>query len=177
MQKNLINIGLTIVVFVMVFLLYKTIADPIAHQKEINRREQAIIERLEKVREAQLAFKDITGKFANSWDTLINVMRNGEVNVEIQYGDADDSTTVFRKEIIKKPIYQELFSDYPLDSIFFVPFTNDTFDIATGEVEKNGVLLPTFQITDPAPYNERRVENNNALRVGNLFEADYNGNW
>ncbi len=177
MQKNLINIGLTIVVFVMAFLLYKTIADPIAHQKEINRREQAIIERLEKVREAQLAFKDITGKFANSWDTLINVMRNGEVNVEIQYGDADDSTTVFRKEIIKKPIYQELFSDYPLDSIFFVPFINDTFDIATGEVEKNGVLLPTFQITDPAPYNERRVENNNALRVGNLFEADYNGNW
>jgi len=177
-KKRIINIVLTIVVFVMSYLVYNTIAKPIAHQKEISKREKAIIARLEKAREAQLAFKEITGgKFANSWDTLIYVMKNGEINVEVQFGDADDSTTVFRKEIFKKPIYDELFANYPLDSILLVPYTNDTFEIATGEVEKNGVLLPTFQITDPAPFNERRIENNNPLRVGNLFEADYNGNW
>jgi hypothetical protein len=75
-------------------------------------------------------------------------------------------------------VRDSLFSDVDIDNIRYLP-DNDTleFKIEAGYIWKNNVKVPVFQVTDPEPYSKERKKEKDPLRVGNINDVDYNGNW
>ncbi len=177
-MKYVIRIVLVAVIALLAYLTYNSIAQPVKYAKEVILKEQAVVDQLKIIREAQLAYKEVNGNFTASWDTLVNFMQNGELKVVSAFGDQDDSTTVFRQSISFVSVRDSLFADVDIDNIRYVP-GKDTlqFTMDAGEIEQNGVMVPVFQVTDPEPYSRERVKEKNPLRVGDMTLADYSGNW
>ncbi len=142
-------------------------------------REDAVIEKLKVLKEGQLAFKDENGKFADNFDDLLNFMENGQKKILIQSGSADDSTTVVETSEKMVSIKETLFPDVNIEKLRYVPFHADSvqFKIAAGEINKNNVTVPVFEIKDPKPFSKERQKKDNPLKVGSIFDVNYNGNW
>ncbi|MFB1003159.1 MAG: hypothetical protein QMC70_03355, partial [Bacteroidia bacterium] len=136
-------------------------------------------EKLSVLKEGQLAYKYENKMFADNFDDLLDFMENGQKKIIIQSGSADDSTTVV--EISEKlvSVKELLFSDVDIAKLRYLPFHADSveFKIASGEIDKNNVTVPVFEIKDTKPFSKDRQKNDNPLKVGSIFEANYNGNW
>ena len=177
-MKYVVRILLLAVIGLLAYLTYNTVATDVRYAQEVIEEEQKVIDKLKIIRDAQLAYREVNGEFTADFDTLINFMKNGELKVLIEYGDRDDSTTVFQQKIEFVSVRDSLFRDVDIDNIRYVPgYDTLQFVMKAGEIEKNNVPVPTFQVTDPKPFSKERQEENNPLRVGNLYDADYTGNW
>lgn len=177
-MKYVIRAVLVVVICVLAYLTYDGIAEPVRYAKEVAIKEQAVIDRLKIIRDGQIVYKDQTGRFTASFDTLIDFMKNGKIKMMIEYGDADDSTTVFKAEEKLVNVRDTLFRDLDLDNIRYVPFYDTLqFIMQADVITKNNVAVPVFQVTDPKPFDRERQAKNDPLRVGSIYEVDYNGNW
>jgi hypothetical protein len=163
------------------FFAYKTfdtVNDDLVYAEEVEVKEDAVIAKLEALRDAELLYKDANGKFANTFDELFKFLEEGTVKTMILEGDKDDSTTVFSSRSIEFSIKDSLYKGIDINSLKFLPGTDTAvFIIASGEIKKNNVSVPVFEIKDPYPFNKERVKKNDPLTVGSLFEVNYNGNW
>ncbi len=175
MEKAL-RIILPIVIIGLAYLLFESIAKPIREQKKIEMIESQIIERLEDIKSAQFAYRDLNGKFASSFDSLIYSMRNQDWPVIKVTGDPEDSTSVmsYDTSYIKLVKYAFPSKEVKLDSLPYVPFNKDgaKFDLEASVIEVNGTNVPVFQVQDPDPYNPKR-----ALTLGDITQPVYSGNW
>ena len=177
-MKIAIRIALLVVIGVLAYFTFQSIAKPVKYQKQVIEKEQEVVDRLKVIRDGQLAYKDVHGYFTADFDTLINFMKDGQLKVIRAFGDRDDSTTVFRQIIVEVSVYDSLFSGMDVDQVRYVPGRDDLeFEMDAGNIEQNGVYVPVFQVTDPDPFSEDRRIKNKPLRVGNMFVADYSGNW
>src|SRR5690606_3652707 len=75
----------------LTYFIYKGIQDPIEFEKEKDDRYEATIEKLRNIRKAQLAYKDVYGRFTGSWDTLINFINYDSVRNVRKIGELTDS--------------------------------------------------------------------------------------
>ncbi|MEL6863352.1 MAG: hypothetical protein AAFP19_02985 [Bacteroidota bacterium] len=91
-MRLIINLVLIALVFLLCFILYSSIREPIEFKAEQAKREQAVIDRLMQVRVAQEIHRDITGKFADSFDSLVYVLKTGKLMSVSVFGDPDDPT-------------------------------------------------------------------------------------
>ena len=181
MVNNILKIVLTLAAIALAYLVYDSIASEMRYREDVEVVENQVIKKLEDIRLAQLTYKEETGKFSDNFDTLINYLKTGKLKVVVQYGDRDDSTSVFREEISYIPILDTLFQDINVDSLAFVPpadtaqFVMDAMMITQGNVE-----VPVFKVVDPYPFDKKRQNDNDPkkpLQVGSLSEATYSGNW
>lgn len=179
MNSPVVKIILGIAVIVLAYVLYSVILEPIRYQAEVDKREAAIIERLTHVKNAQLAYKDVYGNFAGNWDQLIASVKSDKIKILSMTGDPEDSTSVVKVDTIYMSIMEQYFQGVAVDSMRFVPFSEsgDTFLINAGTIKKNDVSVPVFEVSDPKPYSKKRVKDKNPLRLGNMFEPVYTGNW
>ena len=89
MKKNIINLGLFLMVILLTFLLASSIRGPIEFKTELDKRKNAVTTKLEQHRTCQVAYKSITGEFANTYDTLSQVLLNDSFEIVKVIGDAD----------------------------------------------------------------------------------------
>ena len=125
--------------------------NPIRFNKLKDVREQAAIERLIDIREAQKAFKDINLKYASTFDSLILFLKNDSFSVTKAIGTTPEELIdelglrraeeeaikrgIIKRETTKIPVKDSLFNaDYAIDSLRFVPFTEGVeFTMEAGE--------------------------------------------
>ena len=177
-MKYSIRIGLLVIIAILSYYTYESIAEPIRYQKQVDIKERAVIEKLSILRDGQLAYRETKGKFAGDFDELLGFMENGQLKVLIQEGDKDDSTTVYKVEEYFVSVKDSLFSDIDVPNLRYVPFKDTLqFHIAAGEIKKNAVTVPVFEISDPEPFSKERKKKNDPLKVGSIFDANYSGNW
>lgn len=179
-MNTVIKIVLAAVIVLLVYLVYNSVAGPMREIEQTKVIEKAVIAKLEKIRDAELAYKDIKGSFTKDWDELIDVMNNGKFKVLIKEGDEDDSTSIVRIDSSFVSIKDSLFRNFNLDSIAFVPFNEKDglkFLLDAGTVTQNGVTVPVFEAKDPKPFNKTRIKESNPLKVGSMTDATYSGNW
>ena len=178
-MKYVIRIVLFVIIATLAYLNFNTVDSDIKYTAEVEMRENAVIEKLSVLKEGQLAYKYENKMFADNFDDLLDFMENGQKKIIIQSGSADDSTTVV--EISEKlvSVKELLFSDVDIAKLRYLPFHADSveFKIASGEIDKNNVTVPVFEIKDTKPFSKDRQKNDNPLKVGSIFEANYNGNW
>ncbi len=180
-MKVIINILLTLAALALAFWLFMIIREPIIEKKEFKVKKKAIIQRLEDVRKAQFAFKEVKATFAGNWDSLINTIKNDSFTIIKTIGDPDDSTIVTSYDTFYVPILDSVFyAGYPVDSLKFIPFTHDAiFDLQSGSINQRGVDVHVFQVTDSKPYNQKYVDRGEQkpLTLGSMTEVNYSGNW
>lgn len=193
-MKVVISILLLAVIGFLGYLLVININDPIRFMAEKEKREIAVIERLKEIRTLQEFHRDITGKFAASFDSLNHVMKNKSFRIISVLGDPDDPTFDVENLQYDTTFFPALDSvqslGINLDSISYVPYGGGaTFDIAADtityqstnvHVVEVGVQRKVFmgQYADPlySKY-DNRYDPNSKLKFGDLSSPNTSGNW
>ncbi|PCJ64133.1 MAG: hypothetical protein COA58_14205 [Bacteroidetes bacterium] len=177
-MKYVVRIGLLLLIAVLAYFTYESIAAPVRYKAEVEKIEAKIIDRLKILRDGELAYKDVHSRFADNFDSLLNFMENGEMTTLIQDGNVDDSTTVFTSREVAYSVKDSLFRNVDVMNLKYVPDMGTLeFKIAAGTLKKNNVTVPVFEIKDPEPFSVDRQYKNNPLKVGSIFAVNYNGNW
>jgi hypothetical protein len=163
-MRRVIQILFVLVIIVLGYLIVESIMEPIRFNHEVDVREQATIDRLIDIREAQKAYKDIYKKYTSSFDTLIAFVDTGRFTVVKAIGDIPEdwldemgfekareralNEGVISRENTLVPVLDSLFhADYPTDSLRYVPFTEGiTFNMSSGELLTSSNL--TVQVVE-----------------------------
>ncbi len=163
---------LVVLAAIAIYSLYGVIKDPIMAKKKRLKRKKMVIERLEKGREAQKTFKDVNGRYAGSWDTLMHFVKRDTLPVVSTKGDPNDTTQQIQRDTVMVPVKKSLFPNYPVDSIQYAPMTGKKFKIDADKIKQRGVAVNVFEIKDVKPILEDKT-----LKVGSMQKAVTSGNW
>lgn len=194
-MKTVINLLLFVAILVLGYMTYSSIKAPISFKNELDKRERAVIQKLNKIREAQTIYRDVTGgKFAGSWDTLKQVLREGDMMYINIIGDPDDPNfdiANLQRDTSYRPaieLVQE--KQINLDSLEYVPYSQgETFTIAADtltyqstlvNVVEVGTQYKTFmgQFADPAYAKyDQRYDPEKVIRFGDLTKPTTAGSW
>ena len=178
----------------LAYFLYERISSRIEEEKRVNRIERSIIEKLQMIRDAEIAYQAIHGQYTSDWDKLISFIDTGKIYliqrkeevITLDYGA--DSIYVEIDTIGSVPVMDSLFSEekYPnfnLERLPFIPGKPDTkFDIYADKITKAGIEVDVIEVKDVNPVNPMRDEGSKAfnrkpLRFGSRTEVTTSGNW
>lgn len=149
-MRTLFSLLFLVLAFVLAFLLYKSIEEPIAFNAERATRTDAVSSKLEMIRDAQDLYRDITGEYAATFDTLKEVLTTGQLLSIRVVGDADavdggivtyDTTYIAARDTTAG-------LGIILDDIEIVPFTDGKvkFDIDAKQIEYQSTNVPVVQV-------------------------------
>jgi hypothetical protein len=180
------------VAMVLGYLLWKGVNDVVEEEKKIALLEAATIEKLEMLREAQLAYQASNGKYASTWDSLKMFIEGGtiwmvqrtETTKLLDYGAEEINVTydtLGSVGVMDSLFNEKKYPDFNIDLLPVVPGSGGKqFEFFADKIEKTGgYLVNVFEIRDPSPINPERRANNKekALRVGSRTDASTEGNW
>jgi type II secretory pathway pseudopilin PulG len=156
-MKTALNIVFAIIIVVLAYFLVESIMKPIRFNKEKDRRETAIKERLIDIRTAQEAYKSVKGSYTGSFDTLITFLKTDSLPLVYKLGSLTDEMIAAgittEKEAVKKglisrdttyvPVRDSIFDKgYPIDQLRFIPgMENTEFTMASGRVMTTSMVL------------------------------------
>ena len=163
-MRRVIQILFVLIIIVLGYLIVESIMEPIRFNQEVETREQATIDRLIDIREAQKAYKDVYKKYTSSFDTLIAFVDTGSFTLIKAEGDIPEEWLdemgfdkarekalkegVISREPIQVPVLDSLFNPgFSTDSLRYVPFTEGvTFVMNAGELLTSSNL--TVQVVE-----------------------------
>ena len=172
-------------------------------QEETNLRKSAVIQDLKDIRTAQIAFKDKYRVYAGDFNSLLSFVKNDSLAVVKAIGETPDSLTedqallagIISRDTVFVPVYQTIYNQdyldtrdsrfpFDLEKLSMVPFSDETFSIESGNIEKGKVVVQVFEVSttfgtflnglDPT---NKGIDLDNTLRVGSMSDASINGNW
>lgn len=173
------------------YKLYKGVDDVVEQEKRVALIEAATIEKLQMLRDAQLAYQASNGKYANNWNDLKKFIQTGQIWIVqrtettklLEYGK--EEITVSFDTLGSVTVMDSLFNErkvpnFNLETLATVPASGGKqFEFFADKIERNSYKIDVFEIRDPAPVNPERKLNNNekALKVGSRTDASTEGNW
>jgi len=175
------------------YLLYRSIQEPIAFADEKNLRENAVIEKLKMIRDAQEMYRNITGHYAPNFDTLALVLKTDSFMIIQAFGDPDDPTNTEKisRDTLYKPAKDSLRTlGWNVDSLGYVPFGEGAFfDIKADTLTYQNTMVDVVEVgvkrkVFMGPYADKRFaryddkyDPETALKFGNLSAPNTSGNW
>lgn len=175
------------------FLLYKSIEEPIEFENVRTVREDAVTNKLQMIRKAQELYRDATGEFAPTFDTLKQVLREGDLMLVQVTGDAD---AVDGSEVSYDTSYFPLRDTFPqlgivLEDMEVVPYTDGkvNFDIDAKIIPYQSTNVPVVRVgVKQSAYmgkygNERfqrydqTYEPNSPIYFGDMEKPTLGGSW
>lgn len=200
-KLTIINIALTLVAILLVYLVFDSIRQPVAFENTRRTRESEVIQNLKDIRSTQTLFKQTYNRYTASFDSLIEYVKTGELPVVNIIADPTDTT--FTKTINDTVGYikvsDSLFKNrvnFNVDDLRYIPFSDkEEFELQAGFIPRGGLRVAVFEAK--APYSSylndddkkfrQRVNNLRAeqedmdkyagLKVGSMDEPSLNGNW
>ncbi len=163
-MRRVIQILFVLIIIVLGYLIVESIMEPIRFNQEVETREQATIDRLIDIREAQKAYKDVNKKYTSSFDTLIAFVDTGSFTVVKADGDIPEEwldelgfekarEKALKEGVISRvnmhvPVLDSLFNPgFATDSLRYVPFTEGvTFEMDAGKLLTSSNL--TVQVVE-----------------------------
>ncbi len=171
-MKIIIQILLVIAAIGLTYFIYEGIQSPIEFEKSKDARYEATIERLKDIRKAQVAYREVYGRFTSSWDTLIDFVKYDSLRNVRKIGELTDSMLeaglterramrlglIIRDTIrvsVRETVFDKSFDPEQLRYIP-VPDTIAEFDLGANIVMTgSGIKVPVF---------EAKAHNNIVLR-------------
>lgn len=166
--KVLFLILLPVLIIALAYRLYYGIEVPIQFEKQKKVRTNEVVQKLKEIRDSQVAFKTVYGKYTASFDTLIGFLKNDSLPMIRAIGSIPDSLEekgmteamalaqgLIIRDTIRVSVRDSLFNeDYPIDSIRYIPYSNGTeFEMEAGTVVTGSkVKVKVFEAR--APYVE-----------------------
>lgn len=193
-MRLIINLVLVLIIVGLIYLLAESIREPIAFKAEKDRREQAVIDKLREIREAQEVYRSVSGgPFAPTWDTLTQVLREGQIPFISVIGDPDDPN--FTGVITYDTTFQAAIETvnekgWSLDSLKYIPFSNGkAFDIKADTLSYQKTKVHVVEIgtsranfmgayADPRfKRYDNRYNPNSIIKFGDMNKPTLSGNW
>jgi hypothetical protein len=161
-MRTIIQIALLVVAAVLTYFIYKGIQKPIDFEKAKNVRYEATIERLKDIRRAQLAYREIYGRFTGSWDTLINFVKYDSVRNVRKIGELSDSMIeaglterramqlgLIIRDTIRISVKEALFDyDFNPEQLRYIPVPDTLAEFQLGQnivTTGSGIRVPVFE--------------------------------
>ncbi len=198
-MRLIINLILIAVVAVLGYLLFFGIKEPIAFGDAKKERLTAVTDRLKQVRFAQEFYRDITGKFANNFDSLKHVLSTDSFTIVKIIGNPDDPNGEFTRIEYKRSAKDSLTHLYNdpsnkvkivLDSLPFVPYGGGArFSIQADTLTYQKTLVSVTEVGTPwktfmgkyADVKYQRYDNlyfpENLVKFGDMSGPNLGGNW
>lgn len=189
MKRLIIQIVLVLISLVLIWFIYDGIRGPIKFNEEKEFRRQVVIKRLKLIRDAQLAFKNVHGRYTGSFDTLLAFVETGKIPLIKLTADPTDTT--FTKQIVdtvgyvsvKDSIFKGI--DFNFRDVRYIPFSGKVeFEMKAGTTTKGNIKVNVIQVFAANKYflkdmNLRRynVDPEDGLKFGSLTEPTTDGNW
>lgn len=178
---KVINIILALVCLALAYFLFQSINNPVKFQNEIEERNQAVYDKLYKIRDAQEAFNNIHGKFAPDFDTLMDVMRTG------QY----ESINRVTGDTIRFNVLDSLFDGdtEKVNDLPIVPHSGGKeFEMGAGVLPSpsdSTLYIPVFEASTFSevylggedPVNKDYWKSGEKVKIGSLTAPILTGNW
>lgn len=201
-MKIALKIVLLVIIIGLGYMVVESIMEPVRFNKQKDIREVSVIQKLEDIRAAELAYKAVNGKYMSDWDTLIDFIKYTEFPIVKEVADPNDTTgkIIIRDTIAYMPVADSLFGHrqgFNADHLKYIPipkdyFDNEKFELQTGSIERGGLPVQVFECK--VSYKvmlkgldrqmiinlKKRVEEMNkysGLKVGSMDEASTEGNW
>lgn len=193
-MRKVFNLVLLAVAAVFAYLVYQSISEPIAFNDERTKREFAVRAKLEEIRTAQELYRDITGVFAPSFDTLKQVLSTEQFTIINVQGDPDDPN--FQGQITYDTIYRPAIDSIlalgiNLDSLQYVPYgkPGTTFRIQADTIDYQSTTVPVVEVGVQrkefmGPYASKRFarydqnyDPNKPMKFGDMNKPNLSGNW
>ena len=195
-MRLVLNVILLLIAAALAFMLYTSIKEPIAFNNEKNTRKDILVEKLETIRTAQEMYRDITGQFAPNFDTLVDVLTNGQFMRIAVIGDPDDPN--FTGEITYDTTFTDAIDSVKalgmnLAALRYVPQFKDTekteFQIAADTIEYQSTTVAVVEVgtawknfmgdysDDRFSKYDQKYNPNNLIKFGDLNKPNLSGNW
>ena len=203
-MRIVINLLLVAAAVGLVYLLIESIRKPINFKETREFREEFVREKLTQAAKLQKMYKSLTGKYAESFDSLEYVLCTDSFLVDQVLGDKYDTTqtvTTTKVPIAAKDSLHGFLREHNIDlgikeyfaDLKIVPFSDDVeFMVETSEAIVEGtdsMMTSTFMIGTPIRAYMEEFDsashviydpdyNPNFIRkVGDLNKPSTNGNW
>ncbi len=190
---KILDVLLVLGIIILAILLINSIKEPILFNNIKQKREIAVIKRLKDVRTAQEVYRDITGLFAPSYDTLVNVLRNGKVPVFKAVQDPnnpDDPEAILVDTSYYRAIDTIKAMGIILDSLKYVPFSGGkTFNYFADTIDYQKTKVPVVEVSTKykvfmGKYGDPKYAKTNSsfdpeavLKFGDRTKPSTSGNW
>nr|MBI1229868.1 hypothetical protein [Cytophagales bacterium] len=175
----------------LAYRLYLGVDEVVEEEKRLARTEARIIEKLQMLRDAQIAYRGTKGEYASNWQDLKEFIEDGSIFIVqrtettklLDYGKEETTVTfdtLGSVNVIDSLFNERKYPDFNLETLNVVPGSGGKqFEYFTDKIERSGREVSVFEIRDPAPINPERRKNNNekALRVGSRVDTSTSGNW
>lgn len=206
-MKTILKIVLWLLSIFFAYMIYKAISDPIKFERIKTERYTKVIDRLKDIRDAQEAYRAVTGRFANDFESLIKFVDTAEFTIT-QKRDSSymEFNKVYQIDMLKEIVIVDTLGFRSVkDSIFKksdryknmmnVPFApnNEKFEMKAAILDQNSYKAPVFEAkVDKAVVlydqpkelvaQEKEVVdvdevNGPTIAVGSLSEVSTSGNW
>ena len=187
--------------------IYSSINGPIKFNKVKNERYTQVIYRLKDIRNAQIAHKDVTGFYANNFDSLVSFVDNGIFTL-IEKRDSSylEYNRLYRIDMLKEveivdtlgfvSVKDSLFGQnesYKMMAKVPIQGTDSEFSIKADIIDKNGYQVPVFEVKvtkDIVLFDQNKdlldqenkvisVDgvNGREIILGSMSEVSTSGNW
>ena len=203
MNRKTIQLILWPVIIILARLVYRSPISLKEFQEETNYRKSAVVQDLKDIRTAQIAFKDKYRVYAGDFNSLLSFVKNDSLAVVKAIGETPDSLTesqalsagIISRDTVFVPAYQTIFNQdyldtrdsrfpFDLDKLPIVPFSDEMFNIESGNIEKGKVVVQVFEVSttyttflNGLDATNKGIDLNNIIRVGSMSEVSINGNW
>jgi len=192
-MRLVINLLLLAIIGALAYMLYFGIQEPIAFNDAKSARLGAVTDKLKEIRTAQEAYRGIKGKFANSFDSLSNTLRNDSFLIVKIIGNPDDPNGEFvRTEsyVMASDSMRSLGLLDKLDDFASVPFSNgEKFELMADTLTYQKTLVNVVECrtryrnfmgdySDPkyAKY-DNTYDPSNYVKFGDMSAPNLGGNW
>ena len=164
--KNITRIVLGIAALVLAYYLFESIMQPQRFETARVRKETQIVERLRDIRTAQIAFRNVNGRFVSTMDSLIMFLEHGQLPTVRRTGEIPEEMTerealrlgYIQRDTIFSDAFEVLFPDRDktvfLANLRFIPTTDRTreFTMETGFIERGGgggtgIQVPVIEVS------------------------------
>ncbi|WP_420572586.1 hypothetical protein [Kordia sp.] len=144
------------------YKIYTSIMAPVQFKQEKVKRYTAVIDNLKDIRDAQLAHKTITGKYATNFSALESFVETAEFAIiEKRDSSYTEFDKVYKIDKLKEVVIIDTLSFKPVrDSLFkgsdrykkmkFVPYAkndSETFKMKVDSLIVNGYTAPVFKVS------------------------------
>jgi hypothetical protein len=205
--KPVINIVLWIIIFVLGYATFKSVYGEIEFNKLKVKRYAVIIEKLKDIRDAELAHKQVTGKFTDNFDNLVKFVDTAQYTIT-QRRDSTvldvEATRRFTVDMYKDIVIVDTLGYVSVrDSLFGTDARYKTMmNLPEGAGEPGAKFTLKAGMLDNIPVFEASVDksiilwdqdknlikkesevvsvdgvNGPTLKVGSMDEVNTNGNW
>ncbi|HET8855802.1 MAG TPA: hypothetical protein VFM60_07750 [Salinimicrobium sp.] len=159
-MKLVIQLLLWVVILVLGYLVFKSIYEPTQFNDIKEERYAKVVERLEDIRDAELAYREVTGRFTGSFDSLTTFLDTAQfvltqrrdttvLDVEYQriYGVDKWIEQVVIDTLGYSSVKDSLFANENYENLRYVPIegVDAEFELEAGMLPVNQTMIPVFE--------------------------------